>query len=136
MIIDLVFGRKVRQRYSPVWFVIIVFVPILCTISSSSFFSVFAEDVVIPKWVLKIYDYWKNGEITDQEFSNAIEYLENLEIIQLGVHKEYDVKTIKTKRPSPSKIAAIEENKIVIPITGKTSMEINMKGNIILCRKP
>lgn len=58
-----------------------------------SFLPVLAADVVIPDWVSKIYDYLDKKEITDLEFTNAIKYLQDLEIVRLIMPKEYDVKT-------------------------------------------
>ena len=54
---------------------------------------VFAEETKISKWVWTIYEYWDKKEITDLEFTNAIEYLEDLKIINLILPKGYDAKT-------------------------------------------
>ena len=53
----------------------------------------YAEESKIPEWVLRIYDYWDKKMITDLEFTKAIEYLEDLEIIHLTLPKGYDAKT-------------------------------------------
>lgn len=43
---------------------------------------VFGE-IVIPEWVYKIHQYWKDYQITRDEFSNAISYLQEINTIQL-----------------------------------------------------
>lgn len=43
---------------------------------------VFGE-IVIPEWVYKIHQYWKDHQITRDEFSNAISYLQEINAIQL-----------------------------------------------------
>ena len=61
--------------------------------SLPSFLPVLAADTVIPLWVWKIYNYWDKKMITDLEFNNAIQYLEDLEIVRLIMPREYDAKT-------------------------------------------
>ena len=53
----------------------------------------FAEEPKIPKWVWTIYEYWDKKEITDFEFTNAIEYLQDSDIIHLLMPKGYDAET-------------------------------------------
>ena len=53
----------------------------------------FAEEPNIPKWVLTIYEFWDEKKITDLEFTNAIEYLQDYDIIHLLMPKGYDAKT-------------------------------------------
>jgi len=53
----------------------------------------FAEESKIPKWVWTIYEFWDKKEITDLEFNNAIEYLQDYDIIHLLMPKGYDAKT-------------------------------------------
>lgn len=43
---------------------------------------VFGE-IAIPEWVYKIHQYWKDHQITRDEFSNAISYLQKINTIHL-----------------------------------------------------
>ena len=43
---------------------------------------VFGE-IIIPEWVYKIHQYWKDSQITRDEFANAISYLQGINTIQL-----------------------------------------------------
>lgn len=54
------------------------------------FFEVFAEDTFIPDWIFTLYDFWQNEAISDNEFGNVIEYLQNQNIVHLIMEKEYD----------------------------------------------
>ena len=40
-------------------------------------------NIVIPEWVYKIHQYWKDNQITRDEFSNAVSYLQEINTIQL-----------------------------------------------------
>jgi len=51
-----------------------------------------ADTVKIPDWVFSLYDFWIEEKITDDEFTVALTYLENYDIIDLILHKDYDVK--------------------------------------------
>ncbi len=53
----------------------------------------FAEEPNILKWVLTIYEFWDEKKITDLEFTNAIEYLQDSDIIHLLMPKGYDATT-------------------------------------------
>jgi len=52
-----------------------------------------AEIVNLPDWVLNLYYFWIDKKISDDEFVNAINYLEDKKIIELIMHKEYDTKS-------------------------------------------
>lgn len=52
-----------------------------------------AEDLKIPEWVFLVYDFWKSEQISDNEFINSLEYLQDLQIIQLALIPEYDILT-------------------------------------------
>ena len=54
------------------------------------FFEVFAEDIHLPEWVFKLSEFWQSGDITNKEFGNAVEYLQDKNIVQLVMEKEYD----------------------------------------------
>lgn len=58
-----------------------------------NFNTVNAETVKIPEWVFSVYDFWIEKKITDNEFTTSLMYLENYDIIDLILHKDYDVKT-------------------------------------------
>ena len=47
----------------------------------------------LPDWVLRLHEFWLNEQISDIEFSNAIEYLQDEEIIQMRMQNEYDTIT-------------------------------------------
>jgi len=81
------------KRYVSIFLVTSLFFLILHS-SSPSFLPVLAADTVIPLWVWKIYDYWDKKMITDLEFTNAIQYLEDLEIVRLIMPREYDANLI------------------------------------------
>ena len=50
-------------------------------IDSTEFELVDAGNIVIPLWIREFANYWYNGQITDIEFANAIEFLIKEEII-------------------------------------------------------
>ncbi len=52
-----------------------------------------AEIVYLPDWVLNLYYFWIDKKISDNELVNAINYLEDKNIIDLIMHKEYDTKS-------------------------------------------
>ena len=54
---------------------------------------IYAEEVIIPDWVWDVYFYWKDNIITDAELVNAIIFLEEKNIVDLILHREYDTKT-------------------------------------------
>ena len=54
------------------------------------FFEVFAEDTFLPDWVFKLSEFWQSGDISNREFGNAVEYLQDKNIVQLIMEKEYD----------------------------------------------
>ena len=56
------------------------------------FFDAFAEDARLPAWVFKIFEFWYNGEITDEEFSNAIKWYRDLNTVQVAIERD-DIKT-------------------------------------------
>ena len=52
-----------------------------------------AESVKIPEWVFNVYGFWTEEKISDQEFTTMLYYLEEYGVIDLILHKSYDVKT-------------------------------------------
>lgn len=50
-----------------------------------SHIQAFAEkqDLYIPKWVLNVYHYYQEGLVSEKEFENAINYLQEIKIIRL-----------------------------------------------------
>ncbi len=53
-------------------------------------FDAYADDVILPNWIFKVSEYWQNGEISDGEFINAIDYLHDRNIVQLVMGRNYD----------------------------------------------
>ena len=53
-------------------------------------FYAYADDVILPNWIFKVSEYWQNGEISDGEFINAIDYLHDRNIVQLVMGRNYD----------------------------------------------
>ncbi len=54
------------------------------------FFEVLAEDTFLPDWVFKLAEFWQSGDISDNEFGNAVKYLQEQNVIQLVMEEEYD----------------------------------------------
>ncbi len=52
-----------------------------------------AETVSIPEWVFTVHDFWIEEKISDDEFTTVLNYLEKQNIVDLILHKSYDVKT-------------------------------------------
>ncbi|MBT8173994.1 MAG: hypothetical protein HKP26_00740 [Nitrosopumilus sp.] len=52
-----------------------------------------AETVSIPEWVFTVHDFWIEEKISDDEFTTMLNYLEKQNIVDLILHKSYDVKT-------------------------------------------
>lgn len=73
--------------------VLLALILILAQFSQVQFFEVFSEEGFIPKWVLRLSEYWEKGNITDKEFSDAVQYLQDQNIVQLVMDKEYDTIT-------------------------------------------
>jgi len=38
----------------------------------------FAQELFIPEWFYNVYQYWRNGNISESEFSDAISYMEKI----------------------------------------------------------
>lgn len=75
----------------------IFFLPILTIILGASFLSLsFAQDESqIPTWIRTAVGFWANGEITDEEFIEVIEYFVQNEIIQVPSQTADDTLLIK-----------------------------------------
>ena len=58
-----------------------------------TFSTVNAETVIIPEWVLSVHSFWTEEKISDEEFITMLTYMENNKIIDLILHKTYDIKT-------------------------------------------
>lgn len=56
-------------------------------------FSFGVQDIIIPSWVLKIHDYWRNQQISDDDLVNAIKYLEKTGVVGLERYENYDTQT-------------------------------------------
>ena len=69
--------------------VILASILILVQFGQVQFFDVFADDS-IPNWVVKLSEFWENGDITDKEFSNALRYLQDQKIVEFVMDSEYD----------------------------------------------
>ena len=66
---------------------------ILAQFSLAQFFDVFAEEGFVPNWVLRLSEFWDKGDITDKEFTDAVQYLQDQNIVQLVMDREYDTIT-------------------------------------------
>ena len=78
-------------RYSCV---LVVSILILAQFSQTKpLFDVFAEDAGLPDWVFEIFEFWYNGEITDEEFFNAIKWYRDLNTVPSVMEWEDDIKT-------------------------------------------
>ncbi len=53
-------------------------------------FDAYTDDVFLPNWIFKVSEYWQNGEISDDEFINALDYLHDQNIVQLVMGRNYD----------------------------------------------
>ena len=60
---------------------------------AQTLFDVFAEDAGLPDWILEIFEFWYNGEITDEEFFNAIKWYRDLNTVPSVMEREDDIKT-------------------------------------------
>lgn len=52
-----------------------------------------AETVNIPEWVFTVHSFWIEEKISDGEFITLLDYLEKQNIVDLILHRSYDVKT-------------------------------------------
>ena len=52
-----------------------------------------AETVSIPEWVFTVHNFWIEEKISEDEFTTMLNYLEKQNIVDLILHKSYDVKT-------------------------------------------
>jgi len=55
-------------------------------------FDVFAEDEGLPDWILEVFEFWYNGEISDEEFIYAMKWYRDLNIVQVTIERD-DIKT-------------------------------------------
>lgn len=55
---------------------------VILVIVTIGILPVFAE-IVIPEWFFRVYQYWKDDKITRDEFSNAISYLQKINVLKL-----------------------------------------------------
>jgi len=69
--------------------VILASILILAQFGQVQFFDVFADDSM-PNWVVKLSEFWENGDITDKEFSDALRYLQEQKIVEFVMDSEYD----------------------------------------------
>jgi len=72
---------------------LLVLMLILAQFSLAQFFDVFAEEGFVPNWVLRLSEFWDKGDITDKEFTDAVQYLQDQNIVQLVMDREYDTIT-------------------------------------------
>lgn len=70
-----------------------IFALFVFTLLISNFNAINAETVKIPEWIFSVYGYWTENKISDDEFTNMLEYLEKYSVIDLILHDNYDVKT-------------------------------------------
>lgn len=74
-------------RYSGALLLLIL---ILAQFSQINSHEVFAE-VLFPHWLYRLSEFWLNNDITDKELVNAIEYLQDKNIVQLVMSRDYDL---------------------------------------------
>ena len=59
---------------------------------AQTLFDVFAEDTGLPDWILGIFEFWYNGEISDEEFIYAMKWYRDLNTVQVTIERD-DIKT-------------------------------------------
>ena len=59
---------------------------------AQTLFDVFAEDAGLPDWILEIFEFWYNGEISDEEFIYAMKWYRDLNTVQVTIERD-DIKT-------------------------------------------
>ena len=59
---------------------------------AQTLFDVFAEDAGLPDWILVIFEFWYNGEISDEEFIYAMKWYRDLNTVQVTIERD-DIKT-------------------------------------------
>ncbi len=74
------------------------------------------EQTSIPEWVKGIASYWVDGNITDDEFAEAIEFLLENEIITISGYGKIDIQ---------------EEEFVTMALTVSTDKETYVSGDII-----
>ena len=57
----------------------------LVTISASGY----TQDIFIPNWFLNVYQYYRDGQISEKEFEGAITYLQKIDVIILLDEPQY-----------------------------------------------
>jgi len=68
-----------------VFFVILTsFIPI---------FDILADDAFLPEWIFTLSEWWRSDNIGDLEFTNALKYLQEQNIIKLTMDTHYDIIT-------------------------------------------
>ena len=83
-----------------VTFVVLLF--LIGTIPFSGISQSFAEKAEIPDWVKTTLGLWTNGEITNEEFVRAIDYLTERGIVEISSTNDKEVQRqmeyLKAKR--------------------------------------
>ena len=74
------------SQYAFLWYdeKIIVLKGFLVLLLALGMIPVFAEDLLIPKWFYNVYQYWRDGQITKQEFLEAITYMQKIDALRLA----------------------------------------------------
>lgn len=70
-----------------------IFILFVISLLILNFNIINAETVTIPEWVFNVYQFWTDDKISDKEFTNMLIYAEKKNIIDLILHKTYDVQT-------------------------------------------
>ena len=68
----------------------------------------YAQSEEIPKWVKEVAQFWVDGQISDSEFIEAIEFLVNAGIIKISESKE--VSNSESKEVSNSESKEFDSN--------------------------
>jgi len=68
--------------------VIIIAIAVACSVGLGLSVSVSAEEHLVPSWIKNTVGFWVDGQVSDTEFLNVVEYLANERIIQVNAVSE------------------------------------------------
>lgn len=77
----------------------IVLSGIIATVLMTSlitFNPILAQDKTVPSWIKNTVSFWINGDVSDREFLNAVQFLANQGIIQVSPTKTTQIPTFST----------------------------------------
>jgi len=79
--------------FKEIFFAIILIILIFQIGLVTKFDKSSAVEASLPEWIWTVYNFWFDGKITDEELINFIKFLEERNIIELIMHKNYDTRT-------------------------------------------